>query len=94
MIKPCRQTTGCWYFTKPASISCNADSTDSPADDDNPGNDLTSRVRLVRIGPNDAKWLLFVLDTLIFEFAVWILLEAIMVFRDPQKFGRYDTDSR
>jgi carbon starvation protein len=43
------------------------------------------------LGPNDAQWMLFVLGAIILGFALWILLEAITVFRNPEKFARYDT---
>lgn len=45
------------------------------------------------LGPNDAQWLLFVLGAMILGFALWILLEAITVFRSPEKLARYDTGS-
>ncbi len=45
------------------------------------------------MGPDDAKWLLFVLGAVILGFALWILLEAIMVFRNPQKLARYETEA-
>jgi carbon starvation protein len=45
------------------------------------------------LGPNDAKWLLFVLGAVILGFALWILLEAIMVFRDPKKIAAYESEA-
>ena len=45
------------------------------------------------MGPNDAKWLLFILGAIILGFALWILLEAIMVFRDPQKLTHYESEA-
>lgn len=44
------------------------------------------------MGANDAKWLLFVLGAVILGFALWILLEAVMVFRNPQKITRYESE--
>lgn len=43
------------------------------------------------LGANDAQWMLFVLGAMILGFALWILLEAITVFRSPEKLARYDT---
>ncbi len=43
------------------------------------------------MGESDAKWLLFVLGAVILGFALWILLEAVMVFRNPQKIIRYES---
>ncbi len=43
------------------------------------------------MGESDAKWLLFVLGAVILGFALWILLEAVMVFRNPQKITRYES---
>lgn len=45
------------------------------------------------MGANDAKWLLFIFGAVILGFALWILLEAIMVFRNPQKLARYETEA-
>lgn len=45
------------------------------------------------MGSNDAKWLLFIFGAVILGFALWILLEAIMVFRNPQKLARYETEA-
>jgi carbon starvation protein len=45
------------------------------------------------LGANDAKWLLFVLGAMILGFALWILLEAIMVFRDPKKIAAYESEA-
>jgi carbon starvation protein len=44
------------------------------------------------MGESDAKWLLFVLGAVILGFALWILLEAIMVFRNPKKIARYESE--
>ena len=44
------------------------------------------------MGANDAKWLLFVLGAVILGFALWILLEAVMVFRNPKKITRYESE--
>ena len=45
------------------------------------------------MGASDAKWMLFVLGAVILGFALWILLEAIMVFRNPQKIARYESET-
>ncbi len=45
------------------------------------------------LGPDDAQWLLFVLGAVILGFALWILLEAIMVFRDPKKIAAYESEA-
>ena len=45
------------------------------------------------LGANDAKWLLFILGAVILGFSLWILLEAIMVFRNPRKITRYEAES-
>ena len=45
------------------------------------------------MGPNDAKWLLFILGAVILGFALWILLEAIIIFRNPQKLARYEAEA-
>jgi carbon starvation protein len=39
------------------------------------------------LGPNETQWLLFVLGAIILGFALWILLEAIQVFRNPEKLA-------
>ena len=45
------------------------------------------------LGPDDTNWLLFVLGAIILGFALWILLEAITVFRNPRKIERYESEA-
>jgi len=45
------------------------------------------------MGANDAKWLLFIFGAVILGFALWILLEAIIIFRNPQKLARYEAEA-
>lgn len=40
------------------------------------------------LGEADAQWLLFILGAIILGFAVWILLEALRLFRNPEELKR------
>ncbi|ABI55669.1 carbon starvation protein A [Alkalilimnicola ehrlichii MLHE-1] len=40
------------------------------------------------LGEADAQWLLFILGAIILGFAIWILLEAVRLFRNPEELKR------